>query len=347
MAELTIARKSPGTPLTASEVKAALAHPPPKGQRRVLRETGLILRIDDTGTGCWAMERKILGEQLRRAVGYSDKMGLAEARREAAKVYARYSPAAIPCRLRREARARKAEERRARREARAARLSPQQLAEERAKHGYAPSGTTLRDLIDRFQVEVALREKKPIRRWYEQRKAIEYHFGAWLERDVAELTDTDVRDVLAKGIAAGRPIGSKRCCQYAGRIYKWALAWKVVPVDPFAAVDYDALLGGSEEPRERTLSEAEVGRLWRAAEAEGGTFGSLCRLYLLTGAGARKSPRREWPDIVQVYDDADREHVTALAIPTTKNGKPHHLPLSAKALEIINAMPRSPSACSR
>ena len=160
MAELTIARKNPRSPLTASEVKAALAHPPPKGERRVLRETGLILHIDDTGTGTWAMERKILGDQMRRAIGYSDKgIGLAEARREAARTYAQILGGSDPLQVRREAKARKAEERRARREARAARLSPQQLARERAEHGYAPSGTTLRDLIDRFQVEVALREK--------------------------------------------------------------------------------------------------------------------------------------------------------------------------------------------
>ena len=340
MAELTIARKNPGSPLTASEVKAALKNPPPKGERRVLRETGLILRIDDTGTGCWAMERKILGEQMRRAIGYSDKgMGLAEARREAAKVYASILAGSDPLQVRRQAKAQKSEERRARRQARAAKAAPGQLARERAEHGYAPSGTTLRDLIDRFQVEVVPR--KPIRGWYQMRRAIEHHFGPWLERDAAELTDTDVRNVLARSVALGRPVGGKRSCQYAGRIYRWALAWKVVPADPFAAVAYDDLLGGREQPRERSLSEAEVARLWRAAEAEGGVFGSLAQLYLLTAARREEIAKAYWADIVEVYDELHREHVTALAIPTTKNNKPHHLPLSAKALEIINAQPRT------
>ena len=149
-----------------------------------------------------------------------------------------------------------------------------------------------------------------------------------------------MRDVLARGIKAGRPIGAKRACQYAGRIYRWALAWKTVTTDPFAGINYDDLLGGSEEPRERTLTEDEVARLWRAAEAEGGVFGSLARLYLLPAARRQELADMKWTDIVQVYDEAHQEHMTALAIGTTKNGKPHHLPLSAKALEIINAMPR-------
>ena len=101
MAELTIPRKNPRSPLTASEVKAALTNPPPKGERRILRETGLILRVDDTGVGSWTMERKIVGDQMRRAVGYASEMCLAEARQAVAKVYSDILAGRDPLALRR------------------------------------------------------------------------------------------------------------------------------------------------------------------------------------------------------------------------------------------------------
>ena len=85
--------------------------------------------------------------------------------------------------------------------------------------------------------------------------------------------------------------------------------------------------------RERFLSAEEADRLRQAVAASRNTqLRHIVGLLLLTGARVRELLEAKWENV-------DIERRTWL-IPTSKTGKPRHVPLSSDALAIIAALPR-------
>jgi integrase len=85
--------------------------------------------------------------------------------------------------------------------------------------------------------------------------------------------------------------------------------------------------------RERFLSTEEATRLRLAvAASQNKQLKHIVGLLLLTGARVRELLDARWEHV-------DVERQTWL-IPTSKTGKPRHVPLSTAALEVLAAMPR-------
>ena len=85
--------------------------------------------------------------------------------------------------------------------------------------------------------------------------------------------------------------------------------------------------------RERFLSAEEAARLRVAVAASQNTqLQHIVGLLLLTGARLRELLDAKWENV-----DVDRQ---SWLIPTSKTGKPRHVPLSAAALAIIESLPR-------
>src|SRR5262249_27111250 len=87
-----------------------------------------------------------------------------------------------------------------------------------------------------------------------------------------------------------------------------------------------------ETPRERVLSDAELHRLWLAAEAIGGPVGACIKLLILTG-----QRRGEIAGLRGSEIDGD-----LLVLPTErmKGRQAHIVPFSTQAAAIIASMPR-------
>jgi integrase len=85
--------------------------------------------------------------------------------------------------------------------------------------------------------------------------------------------------------------------------------------------------------RERVLADDEIAMIWNALD-DGGNYAALVRLLLLTGARREEIARLRWSEI-------DLE-AALIRLPSarTKNGRPHDIPLSAKALAILKSRPR-------
>lgn len=85
--------------------------------------------------------------------------------------------------------------------------------------------------------------------------------------------------------------------------------------------------------RERYLSRGEARRLMRALEHCARPEAFALRLLLLTGARKSEILRARW------------EHVSLeqrlLHVPLAKSGKPHRIPLSGAALQVLRTMPRT------
>ncbi len=85
--------------------------------------------------------------------------------------------------------------------------------------------------------------------------------------------------------------------------------------------------------RERYLTATEAERLRVAVEASlNPQLKHIVWLLLLTGARVSELLRAEWRHV-----DLERR---AWLIPTSKTGKPRHVPLSQAAIDIINQLPR-------
>lgn len=85
--------------------------------------------------------------------------------------------------------------------------------------------------------------------------------------------------------------------------------------------------------RERFLSAKDAERLFTALDAsDNPQLKSIVALLLLTGARKTELLTAEWRHI-----DLDRR---AWFIPTTKTGKPRHVPLSQAAIDVIEALPK-------
>ena len=87
-----------------------------------------------------------------------------------------------------------------------------------------------------------------------------------------------------------------------------------------------------EITRDRVLSDDELRWLWNATEEEGQPFGPLARLLLLTGQRLGEG--------VGITDREIRGNIWHLAASRTKNGRPHDVPLSGAAREVLAGVKR-------
>jgi integrase len=147
---------------------------------------------------------------------------------------------------------------------------------------------------------------------------------AWRGRKLDSIAKADVRDLLD---AIGAPAASNQALKFLKRLFSWAVAEDLLSASPIAS-----LARPHPEPsRERILTDDELKRVWKAAEASGYAFGDFVRVAILTGQrpGEVSGMRR------------DELHGDTWIRPgsRTKNKKSHAVPLSRQAAAVIEAAP--------
>ena len=149
------------------------------------------------------------------------------------------------------------------------------------------------------------------------------------------LTDIDSRAVaqwLAEKRAEGlAPATVEKIRVIFGRSFVLGMRWDV------AGADKNPTRGISRPPlnnaRERFLTAEEAARLRVAvAASKNPQLQHIVGLLLLTGARVRELLNARWEHI-----DLDRR---SWLIPTSKTGKPRHVPLSTAAVAIVEGLPR-------
>jgi integrase len=122
---------------------------------------------------------------------------------------------------------------------------------------------------------------------------------------------------------------ARRMHQRLHRLFAWAVGRDIIKVNPLANLPKP----GSETKRERVLTDAELAKVWNAAEKLGSPYGPAFQLLILTGARREEIGQLRWSEIV---DGGTIE----LSGSRTKNGEPFTIPLSTAARAILDAMPR-------
>lgn len=207
-------------------------------------------------------------------------------------------------------------------------------------------------VLDRFIEEYAMVEQKE---WRSTKSYLErYVLPRWRGRPVDEIRRGDVSALLAtvrkEAIANARALCAKagrertdarhelsgtsaarEVRKHVRKLFSWAMMLDLVEANP--ALGYRK--GLDYKKRDRVLTMDELRRVWDAAGVMGYPFGDITRLLILTGQ--RRSEVAEVPDDWVSLDDA----LVTIPAADYKTGRKHTYPLSAPALAIIKALPRT------
>lgn len=156
----------------------------------------------------------------------------------------------------------------------------------------------------------------------------------WGARPVTEITRGDVIELIEEIADRPAPYYAHLVLGHLRTLFNWAIArgsygLEVSPCDRLKP----STLIAPKQPRQRTLTDAEIVAFWRATERMEYPYGPLCQLMLLTGArksevaGAR---RREF-DL--------KKKLWSIPPERFKSNATHLVPLTNQAISIIEELP--------
>jgi hypothetical protein len=187
---------------------------------------------------------------------------------------------------------------------------------------------TFAALVDRWERDV-LADRRPRYRG-EAVRALRVNFAVLSARPANAIDAAAARRVLEVIGKDRGTIMARRSHAYARAMFGWAKRRDLLAVNPFDGIPIE----GRETPRERVLTDAELGEIWRAATALGWPYGDFIRFLLLTlqrEAEAAGLQRSELADDLSIWE---------LPGARAKNGKPHIVHLTEPARAIVRNAPR-------
>lgn len=283
------------TTLTDAKIRAMTL--PEHGQIEIpdLVVPGLRIRIGAGGARTFHLRKHVAGKYRNITIGrFSDRLGLVEARRKARQLLSDLEFRADPA---------------------AAIPKPAKRSEQ---------GDTVGKLFPAY-----LRSKAHLRTATELERVFRRHilpeFG---DRAAEGITRSEITRFIDR-LAQKTPVMARNILSYFSSFYSWALPrLDRLPANPCR----DAGRPRAPAPRERVLSDIEIGALWHVLDQEKGPFGPAIKLLLLTGQ------RRN-----EVFEADCEEFDLARGLWTipaerAKNGKAHLVPLGPLSTSFIKEL---------
>jgi integrase len=118
-------------------------------------------------------------------------------------------------------------------------------------------------------------------------------------------------------------VSANRARSALSAMFVWALQRGMVDANPVAHTEKL-----TEKSRDRVLTDGELAIVWNSAA---GPYGDVVRLLALTGQRASEIGGLRWSEV-----DLGKKLIT-LPAERTKNGRPHEVPLSTPAVDILKA----------
>jgi integrase len=162
----------------------------------------------------------------------------------------------------------------------------------------------------------------------------------WEHRSLASITKNDVKHVINGIYDSGKPIAANRLLAYIKKFFKWCanhtvevngVVVSLLDDSPATSVEMPA----EESERDRVLTAVEIRALW-AACPHLGLYGHAVKLLLATAARRNEVSAMSWAEIAG--------STWTLPSSRVKNKRKHFLPLSTRALAILEDLPPSDSA---
>jgi integrase len=220
-----------------------------------------------------------------------------------------------------------------------ARAGRDPVAERRGKAAKAV-GDTLEAAVERYLADHVERNLRPGSIYNYERLFRHDVLPRWGDRPIASITKADVllllndkataaRQRVRKDKPGGPVVQANRILARLTALFRWAIAADLVAADPTVGVRPVA----RERPRDRFLSDAEVGAFWKATN-DGSEWSALFRILLLTGQRRSEVGGMRWGEI-----NLD-ERLWTIPAERAKNNKSHLVHLSALALAQLQGLPR-------
>lgn len=185
-------------------------------------------------------------------------------------------------------------------------------------------------VVDQFVEKHCKAHNKPSTAKETERLLKKHFVSAWGKRDVRDIRQNHIHDVLDRLTSQGKPSEANHALGVIKTLFRWCVDRELIEVSPCANVKKPAKHGS----RSRVLSEDELRAVWKAIDDEGYPFGDMTKLLLLTGQRRGEVTQMRWSQI-----DAETSTWTISAA-LSKNGREHLLPLSTHAMNVIAGLPR-------
>src|SRR5262249_60944596 len=133
----------------------------------------------------------------------------------------------------------------------------------------------------------------PSTAWATERVFNRIVLPAWRGRTVGSIRKRDVIDLVGDVVTSGRGYLANRTLGTLSKFFNWLVARDMLAFSPVTGIEKPH----QEEVRERTLTDAELRRLWLACE-DGEPFRPALRVLMLTRARRNEisQMRRSHPD---------------------------------------------------
>jgi integrase len=195
------------------------------------------------------------------------------------------------------------------------------LAEIEAKR----SAPTVAELIDRFEAEHLTRKRPQTARDYRRMldNHIRPHFGTHAK--VADVVYADVDALHRKITKSGADYAANRCVAILSKMFSLGVRWGMRDDNPCKGIERN-----TEHHRQRYLIDDELSRLVAAlASHPDRQAADAVRLLLLTGSRRGEVLGARWADIDLTTGSWSKP------ASSTKQNRPHHVPLSAPARALL------------
>ena len=156
-----------------------------------------------------------------------------------------------------------------------------------------------------------------------------YVLPAWRGRLITDIDRRACLDLIDTIADSGKVVLARRMFGHLYRMFAWSIGRGIIEVNPLQ----NAEKPGSEVARDRVLTDAELVKVWSAAETLPPAYRDAFRMLILTGARKQEISALRWDEL--------KDGTITLEGERTKTGKPHVIPLSAPARAIMAAAERS------
>lgn len=218
---------------------------------------GLHLRVTIQGTRTFSAMFRVNGKLVRETIGCYPRVSLSDARLSALDMM----------------------------------RNAQETADARERRSRAPCTVTYGELVETY-TEKHL--KMNARSWRNIRSGLlGRRMAPFMKRTVASITRREIIDLCDAIVAGGRPQAAVNHLRFLKMLFNWAAGRDLIVNNPCTGVKPPA----RTVERDRVLSDAELGAVWRASFQLQSPYGEMYRMFLLTGQRRSEVATMRWSEV--------------------------------------------------
>lgn len=199
--------------------------------------------------------------------------------------------------------------------------------------GHIAKADTFSGAVDAFVTSHCQRHNRSSTAAETERLLKVYFLPGWKNREAEAITKADVMEALEPVMKRGAYGSARHAFAAIRKMFNWMVEQGMLEASPCRGMKAP----GKPSSRDRVLLDEELKMIWSSALEIGLPFGPIVQLLMLTA-------QRRGEVVAMAWEEVD-ETKGLWTIPgeRTKNGKSHAVPLTASALKVLAAIPRTKS----